>query len=225
MIIYFLNVNLRNDFFKVLWTMKIKLKNDAGNVLFMILIAVALFAALSYAVTKTTRGGGSVEREEKTLKASRLVLMGAALQSTVTRMVLAGGGINSVDLHTGDNVTVCTVGLDCAFSKDGGSAFVPVPMTELFTAAPVVKYYEIADGWTVSGMGSAGADIIMTMSPLTGVGCEEINRGLKLTVPPPEDSNDADTDIDAFPGSPFGCYDATTGAGTSYTYYHVLAAN
>ena len=204
--------------------MKTSMRNASGNALFLILIAVGLFAALSYAVTKTTRGGGSIEREEKTLKASRLTLMGAVLQSTVTRMVLTAGGASAVDLHTGDNVTTCVAGSGCAFSSDGGGASLPVPMVELFTVAPVVSYYEFADGWTVSAMGSASAEIIMTMAPLTTAACEEINRGLKLTNPPPEDSNDADTDIDAFPGSPFGCYDAVTGGGgTTYTYYHVLA--
>lgn len=200
-------------------------KHESGNVLFLVLIAVIMFAALSYAVTKTTRGGGSIEREEKTLKASRLALMGTVVQSAVTRMTVTGVQPASVDLHTGDNVTVCAAGSNCVFAPEGGGATVPNPMVELFSGAPVVTYYEVADGWTVSGIGTASADIIMTMSSLTSAGCTEINRGLKLTVPPPEDADDADNDIDVFPGVPFGCYDSTTGAATTYTYYHVLGSN
>jgi hypothetical protein len=58
-----------------------------GNVLFLILIAVALFAALSYAVTDSSRGGvdgGSQETNKRT--ASEFVQYGISLNTAITRL-------------------------------------------------------------------------------------------------------------------------------------------
>lgn len=60
-------------------------KNDPGNVLFLILIAVVLFAALSYAVTSSTRGGGSANRERQEIAAAQIVQFATGLKQAVQR--------------------------------------------------------------------------------------------------------------------------------------------
>ena len=62
-----------------------------GNALFLILIAVALFAALSYAVTNSGRGGGGVDREQAEIEVAQLLQYFAALDTAIMRMKLVGG--------------------------------------------------------------------------------------------------------------------------------------
>ncbi len=65
--------------------------NQNGNALFLILIAVALFAALSYAVTQSGRGGGSVDREQAQINSAVMTQYAVALESTIQRMRLLSG--------------------------------------------------------------------------------------------------------------------------------------
>lgn len=65
---------------------------QSGNVLFLILIAVALFAALSYAVTSSTRsGGGSTTKEQASLSRGEIENFFAAVDTSVTRLRLSSG--------------------------------------------------------------------------------------------------------------------------------------
>lgn len=60
---------------------------ENGNVLFLILIAVALFAALSYAITQSSRTSGSNgNKEQSVLNGIPLIDYGTAIQSAILRM-------------------------------------------------------------------------------------------------------------------------------------------
>jgi hypothetical protein len=68
-----------------------RLRGTDGSALFIILIAVLLFAALTYAITSSSRSKGDVNKERTQLEASRMVSYVGALRNTVHRMVLAQG--------------------------------------------------------------------------------------------------------------------------------------
>lgn len=66
-------------------------KNQSGNVLFLILIAVGLFATLSYAVTSSSRGGGKNASEETDrTQAAALLQWFTAVDTAVMRMRASG---------------------------------------------------------------------------------------------------------------------------------------
>lgn len=67
------------------------MKNTSGNALFLILIAVALFAALSYAITSSGRGGGNINKEQAQILAAQLTQHTARMRSAVQRLMLLNG--------------------------------------------------------------------------------------------------------------------------------------
>lgn len=64
---------------------------QSGNVLFLILIAVALFAALSYAVTQSTRGGGGDNVEKDALKASQILQYASTVKYSLDKVKILNG--------------------------------------------------------------------------------------------------------------------------------------
>jgi hypothetical protein len=66
-----------------------KQRHQNGNVLFIILIACALFAALAYAVTKSSREPSSLAtKEQATLNAAAVMQYFTRLNTTVSRLRL-----------------------------------------------------------------------------------------------------------------------------------------
>lgn len=71
--------------------MRFKLEAQQGNVLFLILIAVALFAALSYAVTSSSRsGGGDASRETLNIALSEVFNHFSQVRVGIQRLILSG---------------------------------------------------------------------------------------------------------------------------------------
>lgn len=74
---------------------------QSGNILFLILIAVALFAALSYVVTNSSRGtSGSISNEAGRLQASEVLNFSTSLRTAVSRMQALSCKENELDFYT-----------------------------------------------------------------------------------------------------------------------------
>jgi hypothetical protein len=94
--------------------------NQKGNVLFLILIAVALFAALSYAVTQSSRSGGDASRETNILNAAQLTQYPTSIRTAVLRLVIDGYQDTNILFNSPDDIT--TSQAYEVFSSIGGGA-------------------------------------------------------------------------------------------------------
>ncbi|MBY5974934.1 hypothetical protein KUV28_21455 [Ferrimonas balearica] len=74
-----------------IWQNKQMISNTKGNVLFIIMIAVALFAALSYAVSNGMRGGGDIVTDKQAdIITSEIITYGAAVKEAWAYLINQG---------------------------------------------------------------------------------------------------------------------------------------
>ena len=132
---------------------------ESGNVLFIILIAVALFAALGYAITQSQRGSGKDASSEKySVRASRIIQYSTSVRAAVQRMNI--GGVAPADLNFWYDS-----GLPSAvFSKAGGNIILDKPgfTTGEAFAGDSYSFLVISDNKALKNVGSSAPDIVMT---------------------------------------------------------------
>jgi len=196
--------------------------NEKGNALFLVLIAVVLFAALSYAVTQSGRSNGDASKEQRVLTASKMVDYTATLQQTVMRMTLMGVTPASLDFtHNGTQS-----GESAVFATDGGNMYYESTPDEIWSST--TSGWEFKTTVSVIDVGSPANDVFLS----TGNGfanacikknvCEQINTGLGLSISPIGNQSAIFGDLDAYPGEHMACHNVIN-SGCNY-YYHVLVA-
>ncbi len=181
-----------------------KRQTERGNVLFYILIAVGLLAALSYAVSQSSRGSASQLSQEKArLFASEMIEYANVVGSAVGQLRLRGvadtalcfdhdsWGHDDYD-HAGCNDTRNNI-----FMLDGGgvtwSNAPPEAMDSSASPDNLWHFYgdnEIEEAGLTCGAASC-ADLIMVADELDVNVCTQLNTLLGVTNPsgnPPVDS-------------------------------------
>lgn len=139
---------------------------NRGNALFLILIAVALFAALSYAITQSSRGGGaSTDRERDRIIASQLIQVMADLKGAALRLHMRGVSPEAMHFHDNADRTIPCAMTDgtCLFTADGGGARFPVYGQDVpvdafdpavYSPTYSINFTEVNEGATASGVPS-----------------------------------------------------------------------
>jgi hypothetical protein len=161
---------------------------ERGNALFLILIAVALFAALSYAITQSGRGGGSVTSQTNLITAGQVTEIPADVRSAVARMMVTG--------VTAPSITFGNTTANDVFDQThggGGATDVPAPSAAMANSADSSAWTYIVSGLStagtfVEGVGSLGVNGGLAMQVLKGAGtaghgvsaavCSAIQHGL-----------------------------------------------
>jgi hypothetical protein len=224
---------------------------QSGNILIYILIAVALLASLSYAVTQSTRGSANISAERARLFAGEIIDIASSMASGVEQLRLRGvntedlcfnhaswGGANYNHGGCGDTQTHLYTpegaGLNWALAPSGA-------MDAAATPDNLWHFYsdnEIENVGTTSG-DAAGVDLIVMVDELSLTVCQQINDLLGVTdasTAPPSDTGYGATrftgtfsytatigDEDAaLAGKNAACFlNTTTG---EYAFYKVLLA-
>ena len=198
---------------------------QSGNALFLILIAVALFAALSYAVTQSGRGGGSIDRETEEIGLAQLMQEIGRVQNAFDRMSLLGTPADQIEFCVPANITrscfssgtgadaLCSTGSNCLFSAEGGGlTSLNLIAESLINPARgnIWTFREVSNATTTLGHGTAAADIIFEHDGISLDACEALNTKLELSVPLVQDPNGGDVGGDS--GAYIHCYEFFNGA-------------
>lgn len=171
---------------------------EKGNVLFLILIAVALFAALSYAVTQSTRsGGGDANNETNLISSAQITQYPASVRTSIIRMIVSNGTATAdLEFNAPSDFANCSnSGAQCVFHPSGGNATYTTAPPDVMagTSQGIWTFngdFEIIDvGITTSG-DVAGQEVIAFLPGISQAVCSRINEELGLGTAIPNTTGD-----------------------------------
>ncbi len=221
---------------------------QTGNAMFIILIAVAAFAALSFAIASSRNDySKNLTEENARLLAGELIQYGDGLRVVTDKMI----GVRDVDdINTGGNgILFAASNANAIYGTPGDQ-----PKTELFNASgggasyatppdsacESACAYEFSGQFTISDVGTSEAELAMVVIDVDATVCKQINKTQNTgwaSIP----TEDAVT-LNRFAGTNYGasaanpiaiggamaglqsfCYQESSGA-ERYIFLHVLRA-
>ena len=179
---------------------------ERGNVLFLILIAVALFAALSYAITSSSRSsGGDADSETNLINSSTITQYPAGVRTTMLRMQVSNSvSLDEFEFNTPNEFANCatvggTLGVNCVFHPDGGGATFAPSAADVVTSGTQTDWIINSanqinligrTGATANASAANSAEIIAFLVGVrTGI-CERLNQQFGIAGIPVETNVD-----------------------------------
>ncbi len=224
--------------------------SERGNVLFLILIAVALFAALSYAVTQSTRsGGGDAGRETTLVNSSTITQYPASIKTAIVRMIVSNGV--TVDQLIFDppsqfgSLSGTQLAQNVFHPSGGGASYALAPSSVMANNQPGTWRYNAENQiYNIGQDGNPGNDIIAFLPGVSQSICERIHTQLGISTTfvaeagaaaTAVEADDKDYDNAGIPGTAGPVIGDAGGSAlngqpqgcftdgaTGYVYYHVL---
>jgi hypothetical protein len=179
------------------------LTSQHGNVLFLILIAVVLFAALSYAVTQSSRtGGGDAGRETNLIGSAEVTQYPAAIKTSIVRMIINGISYEQLKFNPPSDFA----GLGSELTEGvfhpvgGGAAYAPAGANVMSNGTPGPWYFnasfEVENIGTSSAGNPDGNDFIAFLPGIKAAICDKLNEETNGITTIPVASAIASTDVD-----------------------------
>ena len=179
---------------------------EAGNVLFYILIAVALIGALSFAVAQSGRGNvQQLSAERARLFATEIIEHANIMASAVSQIRLRGSALNALCFdHPSwgasdyDHSPACTDDFNKIYHPDGaGITWSEAPSEAMDTTATPDNLWHFYGDNEIENIGTtcgaAGcSELIMVVDELQLIVCQQLNGLLGITdasTAPPTDTN------------------------------------
>jgi len=227
-------------------TRQIHISHERGSAIFMILIGIALFAALSYTVGNMMRSGDAqaVPEEKAKVYAAQLVDYGNTIRQAVQNIRIDGCEETEISFtrESGDDYEHSpSVPAKCqVFNATGGGAKYQLPPAEIYDGSDYIFTGEhAAENIGTVCTNADCSDLIMVLENLDKAVCLAINERLGINNPSNDAPNDAggamspfvgsyayenvlldeDTELD---GQTAGCFRDTPA--NTYSYFKVLLA-
>lgn len=183
-------------------------RSERGNVLFLILIAVALFAALSYAVTQSTRSGsGDAGRETNLVNAAGITQYPASIKTAITRMIISNS-TSPEELLFDTPSTFTDLNTDALkergvfYPTGGGANYVEAPPS-VMTTGHVGTWHFNSNNQVInigksdtSSITAENADIIAFLPYVKKAVCDSIHTKLGLSTDYETIAADVSSDMD-----------------------------
>jgi hypothetical protein len=219
-----------------------KRQNERGNVLLYILVAVALLAALSFAVAQSGRGNvQQLSAERARLHASEILEYANNINTAINQLTLRGCAENEINFENPTvsgytNASASTDGFCNIFSVNGGGLnWVQQQESSKDAANQYLPDYLFNATNNVAGLGSFSGELIMFAQVNQEV-CVALNTLMAIDPADPPEKEDGfsmhtsfkftggysqvSSINAAYPGLPTACFEHD--ASDRYYYYKVL---